>query len=254
MRETGNTVVITGGSSGIGLAAAEVLAAAGNDVIICGRHEGRLRAVKERLPQLHTLVCDVSVRAERAQFFSRVAREFPLVNVLINNAGIQRETDFVTGAPELTDGESEIDTNFTAAVHLSALFIPHFVASNRPCAVVNVTSGLAFIPLKSVPVYCATKAALHSFSISLRSQLERTNTRVFEIIPPIVQTNLHRGDQARRQSEQRGISAKRVAEALLNALKKDRYEASIGEGGDLQWASRIAPQFFHRMLNKLVST
>jgi uncharacterized oxidoreductase len=253
MQETGNTVVITGGSSGIGLAAAEVLAAAGNDVIVCGRNEERLRTVKERLPQLHTLVCDVSDRAERVEFFSRVTREFPGVNVLINNAGIQRETDFLAGAPELTDGESEIDTNFTAAVHLSPLFIPHFVASDRPCAVVNVTSGLAFIPLKSVPVYCATKAALHSFSMSLRSQLEGTHVRVFEIIPPMVKTDLHRSEEARRQSEKRGISAKRVADALLNALKKDRYEASIGEGGDLKWASRIAPHFFHRMLNKLES-
>ncbi len=165
-------------------------------------------------------------------------------------------TDFLAGAPELTDGESEIDTNFTftAAVHLTALFIPHFVASDRPCAVVNVTSGLAFIPLKSVPVYCATKAALHSFSMSLRSQLEGTHVRVFEIIPPMVKTDLHRSDQARRQSEKRGISAKRVADSLLKALKKDRYEASIGEGGDLKWAARIAPHFFHRLLNKLVST
>ena len=103
MQETGNTVVITGGSSGIGLAAAEVLAAAGNDVIVCGRSEERLRTVKERLPQLHTLVCDVSDRAQRAEFFSRVAREFPGVNVLINNAGIQRERVGRNGTPKRAD-------------------------------------------------------------------------------------------------------------------------------------------------------
>lgn len=253
MQVANNTILITGGSSGIGLAVAELFAGNGNQVIICGRSEDKLRAVKERLPTLHTVACDVSVRSDREDLFRRVAQGFSGVNVLINNAGIQRETNFLMGAPELTDGESEIDTNLTASVHLCALFIPHFLRLSGDCAIVNVTSGLAFIPLMSIPVYCATKAGLHSFSMSLRSQLAGTNVRVFEVIPPIVRTALHRADQSRAQAAKRGIAPEQVAAKLMNAFAKNRYEASVGEGGDLQLASRIAPHFFHRMLNRSVT-
>lgn len=253
MRVSGNTVLITGGSSGIGLAVAELLSSSGNQVVICGRDERKLGKAKERLPSVHTVVCDVAVRAEREHLFRRTIQDFPHLDFLINNAGIQRETDFLSGAPELTDGESEIETNLTASVHLAALFIPHFLRLSGDCALVNVTSGLAFIPLMTVPVYCATKAALHSFSISLRSQLAGTNVRVFEIIPPMVRTDLHRGDQSREQAEKRGISPAQVAAKMVHAFAKDRYEAPIGQGRDLMAASRIAPHFFHRMLNKLVA-
>jgi uncharacterized oxidoreductase len=165
----------------------------------------------------------------------------------------QRETDFRRGAPELDDGESEIEINLTASVHLCALFIPHFLKQTGDCAVVQVTSGLAFIPLMTVPVYCATKAALHSFSVSLRSQLAGTNVRVFELIPPMVLTELHREESSRKQAAKRGIAPARVAEKFVRAFAKDRYEVSVGQAGDLMVASRIAPQFFHRMLNKVAT-
>ena len=253
MQVSGNSILITGGSSGIGLAMGAIFSDAGNQVIICGRSESKLRAAKEAVPALRTAVCDVSVTSERENLFRWTTQEFPQVNMLINNAGIQRETDFLAGAPELNDGESEIETNLTASIHLSALFIPHFRKFGGDSAVVNVTSGLAFIPVMSVPVYCATKAGLHSFSMSLRSQLAGTNIRVFEIVPPIVQTELHRGDQSRKQAEKQGIAPARVAEKLLQAIRHDRYEVSVGRGGDLMLASRLAPHFFHRMLNKLVA-
>jgi uncharacterized oxidoreductase len=137
--------------------------------------------------------------------------------MLFNNAGIQKEINFLTGATNLNDDESEIEINLTAPVHLSALFIPHFLKQKKECSIVNVTSGLAFIPLKIVPVYCATKAALHTFTVSLRSQLAKTNILVFEIAPPIVKTELHREAKARKQSE-RGISSSVVAEATLRAI------------------------------------
>ena len=159
----------------------------------------------------------------------------------------------MTGAPELTDGESEIDTNLTASIELCALFVPHFLRTGGRAAIVNVTSGLGFIPLMSVPVYCATKAGLHSFSMSLRSQLESTNVSVFELIPPIVQTELHRSDQSRRQAAKQGIAPARVARKLAQAIRNDWYQVPVGQGGDLVFASRIAPHFFHRMLNKLVA-
>jgi len=248
----GNTVLITGGSTGIGLAIAEALIKAGNQVLICGRRAEMLVEAKKRFPDLQYRVCDISNENSRKDLFHWAISEFPGVNILINNAGRQREIDFTLGAPELTDGESEIDINLTAGIHLSSLFIPYFIKQGRESAIANITSGLAFIPLKIIPVYCATKAALHAFSMSLRSQLHETNVRVFEIIPPLVQTELHRGAQSRKQGK-RGITASKVAEATLKAFKSDRYEITVGQARDLKIASRIAPHFFHRILNKLVA-
>lgn len=252
MQTTGNTILITGGSTGIGLALAEALIKAGNEVLICGRREDKLIEAKQQFPQLHTRVCDIAKKSDREELYQWVTSEFPHINMLFNNAGIQKEIDFLTGASGLYDEDSEIETNLTASIHLAALFTPHFLQQKRECAIVNVTSGLAFIPLKIVPVYCATKAGLHSFSLSLRSQLAKTNVRVFEIAPPIVKTELHREAKARKQS-QRGIEAPVVAEAVLKALENNQYEAIVGQARTLKGASRIAPQFFHNLLNKLAA-
>lgn len=252
MQTRGNTILITGGSTGIGLAMAETFIKAGNEVLICGRREGKLLEAKQKLPQLHTRVCDVGRKSDREELYRWATSEFPNINMLFNNAGIQKEIDFLTGAAGLTDDESEIEINLTASIHLCALFIPHFLQAKKECAVVNITSGLAFIPLKIVPVYCATKAALHTFSISLRSQLANTNVRVFELAPPIVKTELHREAKARKQS-QTGMPASEVAEAMVNALKNNHYETIVGRAKVLKGASRIAPGFFHNLLNKLAA-
>lgn len=252
METTNNTILITGGSTGIGLAMAETFIKAGNEVLICGRRESKLVEAKQKLPQLHTRVCDIAKASERQELYQWATAEFPGINMLFNNAGIQKEIDFIQGASGLYGDESEIEINLTASIHLAALFIPYFLPKNQECAVVNITSGLAFIPLKIVPVYCATKAGLHSFSISLRSQLAHTNVRVFEIAPPIVETELHREAQARQQA-QRGIPAAAVAKAAFEAIKKNHYETIIGKAKVLKEASRIAPGFFHNMLNKVAT-
>ncbi len=252
MQTTKNTILITGGSVGIGLAIAETFIEAGNEVLICGRRESKLLEAKQKYPQLHTRICDISKKSEREDLYRWATTEFPPINMLFNNAGIQKEVNFLTGTPALNDKESEIEINLTASIHLSALFISHFLQQPKECAIVNITSGLAFIPLQIVPVYCATKAALHSFSISLRSQLAETNVQVFEIAPPIVKTELHREAKARKQSE-RGIAPAVVAEATLKAIKNNRSETIVGQAKVLKAASRIAPGFFHRLLNKLAA-
>jgi uncharacterized oxidoreductase len=252
MQTTNNTILITGGSTGIGLAIAETFAGEGNRVLICARRESNLLEAKNKIANLHTCVCDIGKKADRQALYQWATTEFPNINMLINNAGTQKEIDFTTGASNLNDDESEIEINFTACVHLSALFIPYFQQQKKECAIVNVTSGLAFIPLKIVPVYCATKAALHTFSISLRSQLVKTNVHVFEIAPPIVKTELHRGAKARKQSE-RGISSSVVSEETLKAIRNNHYEKIVGQAKVLKGASRIAPNFFHRLLNKLAA-
>jgi uncharacterized oxidoreductase len=248
LRTTGNTILITGGSTGIGFALARVLSEAGNEVVICGRRGDRLDEAKRMLSGVHAVKCDVADAGERKTLFDWATGNFRNLNILVNNAGIQRQIDFRTGAADLTTGEDEIETNLRAPIHLSALFIPHLVAQ-QAAAIVNVSSGLGFIPLATVPVYCATKAALHSFSLSLRHQLRETPVKVFEIIPPTVDTELDKGARQRRGQRDRGIQPEEVAQATLRALAADEYELAVGRAQSLRTGARNEPERLFQMMN-----
>jgi uncharacterized oxidoreductase len=188
MELSGNTVFVTGGATGIGLAFARRFLAAGSRVVACGRREEALSAARRAHPDLETFVCDLASAEGRRAAADRIVREFPETNVLVNNAGIQRRVR-VDGADGWDEVHSEIAINLEAPVHLSMLLVPHLLGRERP-AIVNVGSGLAFVPLASVPIYCATKAAIHSFTLSLRRQLAETPIRVVEVIPPALNTDL----------------------------------------------------------------
>jgi uncharacterized oxidoreductase len=188
MRPTANTILVTGATSGIGLALAERFLARGNEVIVCGRREERLRALRERHPAVHTRACDVSVESDRVALFEWAMTTFPRLNVLVNNAGIQRRFAIPPDEP-WRETASEIEINLAAPIHLAFLFAPH-LAGQRDAAVLNVSSGLAFVPIARMPVYCATKAAIHSFTQSLRHGLAPQGVEVVEIIPPAVDTDL----------------------------------------------------------------
>lgn len=247
MKTEGNTVLITGGATGIGFSLAEAFAKAGNDVIICGRRESKLRKAKEKLPNIYTKVCDLSKPEERKFLFEWATSNFKDFNVLVNNAGIQRMVDLKKGVAELLSGEDEIDINFKTCVHLSAYFIPTLMKQSE-AAIINISSGLGFVPLAIMPVYCATKAAIHSFSLSLRHQLRNTPIKVFEIIPPTVDTELDRGARAARSQEERGIKPSEVAKAAIDAVGKDQYEVAIGEASNLVTNMKgNADQIFSRM-------
>ncbi len=189
MMELGsNTVLVTGGASGIGLGIAKEFIRAGSVVIICGRREEKLREAKEQCPQLHTYMANVETPEGRVKLRDWMLANFPNLNIVVNNAGIQRRL-------QLSEQESwentaqEIAINFEAPVHVSQLFVPH-LQKQAHAAIINITSGLAFAPMSRMPVYCATKAALHSFTMSLRHQLAATSVKVLEIIPPAVNTDL----------------------------------------------------------------
>ena len=248
MKTTGNTILVTGGATGIGFALAEALVEAGNEVIICGRRQKKLDEAKHRLPKVNAMRCDVSDAKQRSELFDWTTRNFPSLNILVNNAGIQRQIDFGKGPRDLLAGEDEIETNLRAPVHLSALFTPHLL-KQQEAAIINISSGLAFIPLTAVPVYCATKAALHSFSLSLRHQLKETTIKVFEIIPPIVDTDLHQGARERKGQEDRGIKPEEVALATLHALEENDYELAVGRAESLRMGARTDPERFFRMMN-----
>ena len=178
MNITNNTILITGGATGIGLEMAKQFIAKGNTVIICGRRESKLKDAKALLPLIITKQCDISNIDERRELYNFCLEQFPAINVLVNNAGIQREIDFRKGETDYLNGDSETTINLDATFHLTALFTPHFM-KQKESAVINVSSGLGIVPLVIVPIYSATKSALHSFSISLRKQLENTTVKVF---------------------------------------------------------------------------
>src|SRR4030043_153574 len=212
MKTKGNTILITGGATGIGFSLAEAFVTADNEVIICGRRENRLKEAKNKLPRIHTRVCDLSKEKERKSLFEWVSSNFSNTNILINNAGIQRMIDFKSGTHDLFDGEDEIEINLKASVHLSAYFIP-LLSKHKEAAIINVSSGLAFIPIAAMPIYCATKAAIHSFSLSLRHQLRDTSIKVFEIIPPIVDTEIFNRSTKAGEQKFKGIPPSEVAKA-----------------------------------------
>lgn len=232
MKTTGNTVLVTGGGSGIGLALTEALVRRGNRVVICGRRRDRLRAAQARMPDVEFRVCDISRPRSRRGLVDWILCNFRQLNVLVNNAGIQRPVDFMKGPRDLPLADDEIATNLEAPIHLTAELLPH-LRRRKQAAVVNVSSGLAFTPLAAVPVYCATKAALHSWTVSLRHQLRGTSVRVFEVAPPMVATELG-GERSRPEADEHVMSAEDVAAGVLRALGRNQYEVALGAAAQLR--------------------
>ncbi|MCL5239030.1 MAG: SDR family NAD(P)-dependent oxidoreductase [Candidatus Marsarchaeota archaeon] len=234
MKTNGNTVLITGGATGIGFALAQKLSKLGNKVIICGRREHKLNEAREKLPGLHTIRCDISNAADRKKLLEKISSDFSDINLLVNNAGIQRNIDFTKGLEDLEKNEDEIDINFKAQVYLSASIIP--LMKRKDSAIINISSGLGFVPLASFPMYSATKAAMHSFSLSLRHQLKQKGIRVFEVVPPTVYDTELKGKPIEK-AEWMSSSAE-VADAVVEGIEADRYEIGIGASKPWITASR----------------
>eukprot|EP01034_Spumella_vulgaris_P027589 gene27590-34333_t len=187
-----STIFITGGASGIGLALAVRLLALGHVVIVAGRRQSVLDQAQNEHPELKTIQGDIGSDASRVALFEKVVKEYPDVNVLINNAGVLNASASPlkdTTAEDWEGHKSVIDINLVGTIHLSILFLPHLATKPRPL-IVNNTSILAFIPVAVAATYSATKAALHSFTISLRHQLKASSIQVVEICPPTVQTDM----------------------------------------------------------------
>ncbi len=191
MNITGNTILITGGSAGIGRALAETLHARGNKVIVTGRREDALKAVAAANPGMDWAVLDMEDAAAIADFGRRVVADHPELNVVINNAGIMQVEDLKAGFDARLI-ESTIVTNLLAPIRLTGALLPH-LSGRAAATVMTVSSGLAFVPLAATPVYSATKAAIHSWTQALRSQLKDTSVEVLELAPPAVATDLMPG-------------------------------------------------------------
>jgi len=195
MHLSGNTILITGGGSGIGRSLAEAFHAQGNQVIISGRRQTALDAVTAANPGMQSLTLDIASADAITAFAAEAIRRFPKLNVVVHNAGIMRP-ETVQAAPDyLATAEETIATNLLGPIRLTAALLPHLLA--QPAAtILTVSSGLAFVPMALTPTYSATKAAIHAYSMALRQQLQGTSTEVIEIAPPYVQTQLMGEHQA----------------------------------------------------------
>ncbi len=244
MKMTGNTILITGGGSGLGRALAEALLAEGNQVIIAGRRLQVLEDTVKANPGMKYLVLNIEDPASIQDLAGQLAAEYPALNVLVNNAGIMRPENLKGG--DTADAEAMVTTNLLGPIRLTSALLPILQKQER-ATVMNVSSGLAFVPLAMTPTYCATKAAIHSWSESLRYQLQDTAVEVLEWIPPYVQTELMGERQAsdpnamplkefiaesieilRTQPEATEICVKRV-DPLRHAADSGHY-AAVFEG------------------------
>ena len=229
MKLSNRTVLVTGGTSGIGLGIAEAFQQSKSQVIVCGRDREKLSKVKEKFPDITALPCDVGDARQREKLAEEVLRRFPDLDILVNNAGIQRYVDLKKGYDELKSGEDEIAINFASVVELTALFIGHLM--KRPsAAIINVSSGLGFMPMLDTPVYSATKAAIHTYTLVLRQQLKDTSVKVIEIVPPMVDTDLNKEGRDAAHIKFRGISLSEYIPTIIRGLEKDADIIFYGDG------------------------
>lgn len=245
MKLTDNTILITGGSSGIGLALAKQFLALKNTVIVTGRSEARLAAAKAEHPGLITQCCDSAKPDDLSLLAKRLEVEFPELNVLINNAGVMRFLELARPVAQLEQLTEELWTNLAAPIQTVSMLIEQ-LKRNRG-TIINVSSGLAFVPLPAAPVYSATKAALHSYTQSLRAQLSGTGVEVIELMPPAIKTNLADFSSSENMKV---ITTDELMERTFDGLRASALEIRPGQANLFYWLSRILPKMIGRELAK----
>ena len=251
MRLSGKTILITGGTSGIGFELAAQLLKLENIVIVTGRDQRKIEEAEKQLPGVHGFQSDVCDLKSIPLLCDAVITQFPGLNVLVNNAGIMRKINLLgNDSGGLEDISREIDTDLIGPIRMVKQFLPHLLRQPS-AAIVNVSSGLAFVPLPVAPIYCAAKAGLHSYSQSLRVQLRNSRVKVFEVAPPMTQTPLFGKDM--HAADVRGIRMMDVGEMVrrtIRGLKNDQLEIRPGKSNLLRIMSRVAPNFILKRLSK----
>ncbi len=243
MQLQGNTVLITGGSSGAGLQLAAVLLEKGNRVLICGRSEEKLIDAQRRLPQVQIFRCNIAEPEDCRRLCEWVAADHPACNLLINNAAIVHRKQFLTEGGIVEMGEVEFATNVMGPIRLIKTLIPLLSQNPRP-AVVNITTGLIYAPKAAYPFYNATKAALHAFTQTLRLQAQGLPVKIVEVMLPAMDTPWHEGNPPAI-----AIPVEKAVAEMVRGLEKDKPEIRVGGVKLLYLLARIAPGFALRKIN-----
>ena len=246
-----NTILITGGSSGLGLEFARQLLALGNTVLITGRDQARLDHAARQLPGVHAFRSDVRDPAAIRQLCQEVTTRFPALNILLNNAGEMRKLNLNDPALDLLDVTREVETNLAGPIRMVQQLLPQ-LKRQPAAAIVNVTSGLALTPFPLAPVYGATKAGLRAYTQALRVQLQPTAVKVFEVIAPGAKTPLN-DKFATNVKESDLMAPDQLIAQALQGMQRDTWEIYPGMAGVLRYLSRLAPGLLLRQLSKGVA-
>jgi len=250
MNLSGNTILITGGSSGIGFEIARQLRKQDNKVIITGRNQEKLKKAEAELG-VTGIRSDVSRSEEIEELKQQISKEFPELNILINNAGTMQKVNLQNLSHSAETLTMELDVNVKGPIWMNDAFLP-LLKGKSNAAIVIVSSGLAFVPLPISAVYCATKAALHSYSQSLRVQLANTNVKVFELAPPATRTELLGEFDDADMDGIAVMTVDKMVDVFLKGLAKDQYEICPGQASQLKFMGRFFPNFILKQLSKTV--
>ncbi len=245
MKLSGRTILITGGSAGIGLAFALKFVELGNKVIVTGRRQSVLDEVKARYPKLHTIQSDVADPAQIASLAARVKADFPKLDVLMNNAGVMIHKNLKSPARDLAGLMTEMNINVGGVIGMTSAFIDILTANKG--TLINVSSGLAFVPLPSAPIYSASKAAIHSYTQSLRFQLQDAGVEVIELMPPAVKTDL---TADLPEGSVKLITTDELVKQSFASFRAGVLEIRPGQSKQLALMRRVAPDFINGQLWK----
>ena len=249
MEQSKQIVLITGGSSGIGLAIAQKFLANDNTVIITGRNLAKLEKVKQENPQIHFYQSDVTDDAEVRMLADDIQQKFGGIDVLVNNAGIMNLVDAGNESNDLQKQMQEIEINYNSPIRLLHYFLPQ-LKNSKNAVLVNVSSGLAYVTFSQAPVYSGTKSALHFWSQAIRPQLQPYNIKVIELLPPVVDTPLAHGADIAEDDKLKPMPPEKLADIFWKDFINGKEEITPGISKQLKLMSRLAPKFIFKQLNK----